>query len=343
MLISVSTNLVQHEVNTTYGEILELEWSKPTKPVLPDEPLVFTITVKNVGKNFAECGLGLDQSTNSKGLLHRFGGQNTETEFSIGGAGAATSFTTTLEVFRGPRGYLFEPTWIDLFATWDSYEKSEGQRVQIWNWEDPDTGKLWLRYEEPCPRVEWVGKLGREKKTVVNKALADSTDSDVDLSILNPRKNDGGSLEVMRGTGRLQTVLVKYREVGTVQWKAALIDTAVDGLKQIDFAIITELTKGVSNAVEDDYGYALIPWKISERIPLLDDGTYEVVIESTCKELSGAPAEFNVIATEPVQVVLDRVRPLMYGKALPISDVVVLGEEVAMVRPRRVCVLRATV
>ena len=111
-------------------------------------------------------------------------------------------FTVTLEVHRGPRGYLFEPTWIDLFGTWDSFLKLEGKRAEIWNWEDPVTNKRWIRYEEPCPAVEWVGALGFEKKAVVNKATADSAGADVQLSIFNPRRNDGGSLEVMRETRR---------------------------------------------------------------------------------------------------------------------------------------------
>ena len=59
-------------------------------------------------------------------------------------------------------------------------------------------------------------------------------------------------------------------------------------------------------------------------------GVYEVKIESTCQELSGAPADFNAFSTDPIQVIVDRVEPEMYGKALPVRHDVIPGEEVAM-------------
>ena len=53
-------------------------------------------------------------------------------------------------------------------------------------------------------------------------------------------------------------------------------------------------------------------------------------IESTCKEVDGSPDDFNTFTADPIIVVVDRVEPEMYGKALPIRNDVIPGEEVAM-------------
>ena len=133
---------------------------------------------------------------------------------------------------------------------------------------------------------------------------------------------DDGNLTVIREQRRLEHVFVWSRPQGNAEWKPAQLDD----LSQIDFANITN-----KEWKEDSYGYVAIPFDIAKRLTLADDGVYELMIESTCKELSNAPKEFNAIATDPVTVIIDRVSPEMYGKALPIRDVVVPGEEVAVV------------
>ena len=126
----------------------------------------------------------------------------------------------------------------------------------------------------------------------------------------------------MRENRRLEHVYVWMRPQGTTEWKPAQFED----LRQLDFANITN-----NDWKEDSYGYAAIPFDLAKRLTLIDDGMYEIMIESTCKELSGASAEFNAISTETIPVTVDRVSPEMYGKALPIRDVVVPGEEVLVV------------
>jgi hypothetical protein len=303
---------VQHEEGTLWGEDLVIEMERPTKPVMPDEPIIFALTVANNGKFGGIFTLGLDQSSNSKGLAHYLGGSTSASEFSLDGDGG--SVTKTLEIFRGPRGYVFEATTIGFGGTWDE-EEVEAKSIEVYNYIDKDN-KKWLRYEEPCPKVEWAGKLGREMRAVVDKSA-----KAVQLSIFNPRKQDG-SLEILRSNGRLEHVFVYFREVGASEWSKALLDD----LSQLDFANITN-----SDWQEDAYGYATIPWDVAKRLALEDDGFYEVSVESSCKALEGAPKEFNTIANDPILVAVDRVLPEMYGKPLPIREVIVPGEEVAMI------------
>ena len=145
----------------------------PLAPVLPDEALVFYLTVANNGRFPGDFALGLDDTTNKRGLGHSLGGGTFR--------GLQGEVTTTLTITRGPRGYLFEPLKFIVGGTWDTDGK-EAQTIEVFNYIDKDE-KRWIRYEEPCPKVEWVGKLGREKKVTVDK-----TSKPVDLTIFNPRK-----------------------------------------------------------------------------------------------------------------------------------------------------------
>ena len=152
----------------------------------------------------------------------------------------------------------------------------------------------------------------------------DKTSNPVDLTIYNPRKAEG-SLEEMRENAdrRLEHVYLKYRALGDVEWSQAQLED----LTAIDFANIPNGSKWK----EDSYGYTTVPWDIAKRLTLADDGVYEVVVESTCTKVDNTPKDFNAIQTEPIHVIVDRVEPKMYGKALPIRDVVVPGEEVIIV------------
>ena len=143
-------------------------------PVMPDEKMVFYLTVANNGRLPGNFILGLDHTTNKKGLVPKLGGSDM--------GGLHGEVTTTLTVEKGPRGYLFEPLVFAFHGDWDGDNLLEAKMVQVWNFEDKDKNR-WIRFEEPCPKVEWAGKIGREKKAVVDK-----NSKPLDLTIHNTRK-----------------------------------------------------------------------------------------------------------------------------------------------------------
>lgn len=114
------------------------------------------------------------------------------------------------------------------------------QLIHSWHW--------FQKYEEPCPQIEWVGSLKREKKFVIDKSAGI-----VPLTIFNPGKQ-AGTFEEMAVDSRLEQVLVWYREVGASRWKKALLED----LTQIDFANVTK-----KEWKEGKYGFAMIPWDLA--------------------------------------------------------------------------------
>lgn len=302
-----------HEPNTLKGEDLRISMERPTRPVMPTEAIVFDITLGNDGESLAVFQAGVDHTSNPGGLRHYMGGVGMEVAIDYQ-MDSRSEVITTLEVTRGPKDYVYPATTLEFGGDWD--EKGiEAAVVDIWNYQDKN-GDKWIKFEEPCPTIEWAGALKREMKASIVKDI-----EPVDLTIYNPR-TAGGSFESMTETGRLNHVHVLFRELGDPEWAQALLPDH----SPIDFADITN-----DNWKESVYGYATIPWDIGRILALTADGVYEVKVKSYCTELSGAPDEFNSYETDPITLVVDRVQPELYGKALPVRDIVIPGEEVAMI------------
>ena len=102
------------------------------EPVMPDEPIIFHIDIANYATPTNYFNLFLDHSTNPGGLIHRMGGGSLAIAPEFGPFNGEASFT--LEVFKGPKGYLFEPTVMQLSGVWDEDGK-EAKTVEIYNYE----------------------------------------------------------------------------------------------------------------------------------------------------------------------------------------------------------------
>ena len=310
-----------HEDNTMKGEELYLNLKRPTLPAMPDEALVFEVTMGNSGLGNSDCILSVDESTNSGSLEHKLAGDGPAKDYSVESGGEVK---TTLEVRRGPGRYVYEATTLGLAGSWDDSGK-EAVEIEIYNYVDAE-GSKWIKFEEPCPQIRWAGDLNRDFKVSVIKNV-----KPVPLAIFNPKKSEG-SLKVLASAKdeRLNNVTVWYREKGSTDWRKAL--SKVEGspgqpeLLGIDFA-----NPASSEWKEDSYGYSMAEWDIGEQLALAEDGAYEVMVESLCDPVSGAPSDFNAYSPEYLTLILDRLEPEMYGKALPIRDIVVPGEEVVVV------------
>ncbi|CAB9519117.1 Cupin superfamily protein [Seminavis robusta] len=305
------------ESNTKKGEDLSMSMMKPDGPVMPDDAIVVDVTLLNAGENLAVFQAYVDHTTNPGGLRHFMGGVGLEVPIDYT-LGARSEITTKVEIRRGPKGYKFPATTMYLVSLWDELGIEAGS-VEIFNFVDANK-KKWILFEEPCPRVEWAGPLKRERKASVTKNV-----KPVDLTVFNPQKA-AGTFESIAKNSRLSNVYAWYRQLGDIgdtSWKKAQLADK----NQIDFANIPN----VSSYKETSYGYSKIPWDIGNTLALTGDGAYEVMIESVCETLPGAPDEFNKFQSDLITVVVDRVQPELYGKALPVRDVVVPGEEIVLV------------
>ena len=168
-------------------------------------------------------------------------------------------------------------------------------------------GKKWIKFEQPCPKVEWAGTIGRERSFLIN-----SLQSSLKMTIFNP-SHALGSFEELSNSTRLNTVYIRYRLIGAVDWSIAY-DLAAPVEEEAD--------------AETSYGYLNRIWDMGKL--LTDDGTYELKIETVCKTVTGAPDDFNAYRTQSIIGVIDRFEPKLYGSPLPLRDLLIPGEEVVL-------------
>eukprot|EP00978_Attheya_sp_CCMP212_P009381 scaffold22169_cov41-Attheya_sp.AAC.2 len=302
-----------HEPNTEWGEIPIVELiERPEMLVMPGDQMVFKVAIKNLGESASSFNVFIDHTTNEGSLTHHLSG-----EAMIGNINywldSGAIIEQELTITRGPSKYLYPANKLWIVAEWDGYW-DEGKSTALWNYEDDDGG-LWIKFEEPCPRVEWAGAIKRNNGFLVNKEA-----STIEMTIFNP-SHQRGSFEKLANETRLNTVDIWYRELGEVGWERAFAYD--DNGRVVNFNLAAP-----NGWTEDLYGYSNILWNVEEVFS--NDGTYELKIETVCNDVSGAPNDFNSYSSTPIIGVVDRLKPKLYGSPLPLSAVIMPGEEIAL-------------
>jgi len=118
-------------------------------------------------------------------------------------------------------------------------------------------------------------------------------------------------------------VFLYYREVEELQWSKARREITNDNnqVDTIDFA--AEYASGI----ETNYGYSTLKWALVNKVP---EGTYEIRVDAECNQLAG-PADMDLSSTPIISGIIDLTRPEQYGRALPLRESVLVGEEIAVV------------
>ncbi len=210
----------------------------------------------------------------------------------------------------------------DLTAS--SFDTTTSVSVSLYNFqEDEDT--YWIKFVEPCPKVEWAGELNRDRHFVVNTEADDP--SNLKVSVFNPnhgRSKFHNMTYDYDPSNRLQNVFLYYRQVGDLHWSKARTEiTNEDGSAAsltIDFAAEYAYQE------ESGYGYSSLKWALANKVP---DGTYEIRVETECDQLGG-PADMDSYSTPVLSGIIDLTPPEQYGRALPLRDSVLIGEEVVV-------------
>ena len=182
----------------------------------------------------------------------------------------------------------------------------------------PDQETYLIKFVEPCPKVEWAGKLKRDRKFLVN------TDSDDEETLTVTVFNPGYAEKTFKKmtSDRLEHIRLFYRKYGEFQWSVArteITDNGDTSTKEVDFA--------AQYAVENNYGYSSIKWKLGNAVP---QGAYEIKVETQCNALGG-PDDIDSFSSNVLSGVIDLTRPEQYGKPLPLRDTVLIGEEITIV------------
>ncbi|GFH55016.1 hypothetical protein CTEN210_11492 [Chaetoceros tenuissimus] len=232
-----------------------------------------------------------------------------------------------IRVTRGLTGYNFKPVKFALRSACEfamDYE-TEPVTIKLYNVVENDEERLkWL---EPCPTVKWVGELKRDRSFLINSQSSDP--SRLYVKIFNPLSGRGIKLKDLKEpNGRILNVLLKYRKYGKVNWKNAMSEVGGGTLLyKTDFITAADEVLQIPAVTEDGFGYIGMDWYIGGGT--IVDGTYEIVIESSCTDVGG-PDEFKFYRDDIITGIFDRTKPEQYGKVLPLKEEILFGEDIVL-------------
>jgi hypothetical protein len=154
--------------------------------------------------------------------------------------------------------------------------------------------------------IDWAGVIKREQAFVVNAAMDSGL---LEVEVYNPEAPD----RFWADNDRLDEVLLEYRRVGDLSWRAAKLADGSDA----DFA-----------GEESTFGYAKLDWHVSS----IPDGNYEIRTSTHCKPAGLDPPEgINEARSTAIVGVFDRVAPKMFSHAPEPSDGVFnAGDKIAV-------------
>merc|ERR1712038_1044227 len=309
-----------HEPNTAAIEDPRMVISsRPSQNVFPDEEMVFELEITNLGVgNFSSFMMYAQHRENEGGLQLMLDGAPFGESRDIRILNKDTTYKKILTVKRGPLQYEYTTLDLILRSTCD-WNKEDTEK--LWNIQEDEDNFL-LKFVEPCPKVEWAGELNRDRHFVVNTNSDDP--ENLEVIVFNPSHGQSKFHDMLSPAGRLQNVFLYYREVGDLQWSKARTeitneDGRVDSLT-IDFA--AEYAYGK----ETDYGYSTLKWALANKVP---EGTYEIRVDAECDQLGG-PADMDLSSTPILSGTIDLTRPEQYGRALPLRESVLVGEQIAV-------------
>lgn len=145
----------------------------------------------------------------------------------------------------------------------------------------PGTNEKRLKWIEPCPTVQWAGELKRDQEFLIN---SESSNKDsLTVTVFNPKYHEKNSTfaEKLVPKGRLEKISFLYRKKGTTTWRNGKMQSE-NGLVDMDFA----------QSEESDYGFISLDWFIGNG--LLQDASYEVMIEAKCDKIAGKLVHYEI-------------------------------------------------
>mmetsp|Transcript_21609 Transcript_21609/g.27877 ORF Transcript_21609/g.27877 Transcript_21609/m.27877 type:complete len:1916 (+) Transcript_21609:457-6204(+) len=309
-----------HEPNTAAIEDPRMVISsRPSQNVFPDEEMVFELEITNLGVgNFSSFMVYAQHRENEGGLQLMLDGAPFGESRDIRILNKDTTYKKILTVKRGPLQYKHTSLDLILQSTCDGNKEDT---EKLWNIQEDEDNFL-LKFVEPCPKVEWAGELNRDRHFVVNTNSVDQ--ENLEVIVFNPSHGQSKFHDMLSPAGRLQNVFLYYREVGDLQWSKARTDITNEN-NQVD-SLTMDFAAEYAYNKESDYGYSTLKWALANKVP---EGTYEIRVDAECDQLGG-PADMDLSSTPVISGTIDLTRPEQYGRALPLRESVLVGEEIVV-------------
>lgn len=210
----------------------------------------------------------------------------------------------TLEVFRGPLDYTYDPIVVGFRSQCEvaSYNIADAENAI-------DYATLHVEYIRPCSTVELSGTVEEDQTFNLNAAVIDREHRSGELQI--SARNPNAAERLWREDERLTGVYLEYRPSGSTEWQHAL-----------------DLEGKEINAMEHEssFGFAS-PWWNAARLP---DGVYNIRYRTACKPSSGdVPPGTDGSSSSIVHGFIDRDQPSSFGVFEPADGAYFVGDEVS--------------
>ena len=324
-----------HEANTVPIFNPKLEVTTESIHVLPDDEIIFNVTLQNQQDFSGTFELFPSNVQNIGGLSLSLNGAPfslPQLYFDVG----SKPVHTLLTVKRGPS--LYEYPTIDISARpicsantgvpIPSEDSSEYGSATLYNGENS------LVFVSPCPMVTWADDLAINRRFIMNSQSEPSASAFEDpfgylkVVIHNPMYTQGLTIQdlVNPEVSRLQYVKLFYKYKGggdMAEWQTAF------GKDSRDDDTIVELDY-TSNTNEDNYGYSSMLWKVPIKNGHIEEGEYNIRVQSECSRSSTGNSRFDQHSTLIISGVVDVTPPKLYGPVFPTALRVSVGEEIRM-------------
>lgn len=324
-----------HEANTVPIFNPKLEVTTKSIHVLPDDEIIFDVMLQNQQDFSGTFELFPSNVQNRGGLSLSLNGAPFSLPQLYFGVDSKPVHTL-LTVKRGPS--LYEYPTIDIRARpicsantgvpMPSEDSSEYGSATLYN------GVSSLVFVSPCPMVTWADDLAINRRFIMNSQSEPSASAFEDpfgylkVVIHNPMYTQGLTIQdlVNPEVSRLQYVKLFYKYKGggdMAEWQTAF------GKASPDDDTIVELDY-TSNTNEDNYGYSSMLWRVPIKNGHIEEGEYNIRVQSECSSSSTGNSRFDQHSTLIISGVVDVTPPKLYGPVFPTALRVSVGEEIRM-------------
>jgi len=174
-----------------------------------------------------------------------------------------------------------------------------------------------LKWIALCPEVHWAAELKRDRSFQFNiVSSSDDEDDALSVTIFNPLGSGGKNVSEL-ASDRLEKIVFSYRQVGTRTWKQGLTQRPLGSIAAMDYLL--------PHVKEDNYGFLTLDWLLKGKV---QEGEYEIVVETSCG--GSGPAEVQGFQENVITGTYDITRPEQYGKATPLRQDIIVGEEISV-------------
>ncbi|EGD74967.1 hypothetical protein PTSG_07192 [Salpingoeca rosetta] len=281
---------------------------QPAAPVLPNEPAVFEVLLKNDGPGYTDLNLFNLNSENQDGLTILVDGRSLASPIDYEGFPVGARHATIM-ITRGPSKYKYNPVAVG----WRSLCEADRH---------PDNGYLndevttveyvYLEAEflQPCSPVQLVGEIGETGKFVINKALDDRSSRPGELRLV--AFNPDFATRKWTEDDRLEGVYVEYKPTASHVWLQAR-DKQGEALD-------------IKN-MENEFGYVTIWWDVSA----ITNGDYDLRIRAQCTaSINEVPDGIDENLSLVALGVVDREAPVVLGYPEPADGQYQPGDDMAV-------------